>query len=138
IGEISNPRNILAVGGSGSRSLPFLALPIEGLTIVDVSSDQIHLIELKLETIRQLSHADALAFWTDESKEVRDEIFSKLSLPEKFKEFYRFQSEHSPNSAPLYWGKWEKTFQTFSKLTKMMFSEKIREGLFTADNPYEF
>ena len=138
LGEAIQPKYVLTVGGSGSRSLPFLGLPIENLTIVDVSADQLLLVELKLETIRQLSHADTLSFWTDESKEVRDRIFTKLKLADKFHEFYRFHSEDQPDSAPLYWGKWEKTFQTFSKLTKMLFSESVREGLFHTDKPYEF
>ena len=133
-----NAKNILTIGGSGSRSLPFLALPLEQLTIVDVSVDQLLLIELKLETIRQLSHADALSFWTDDSAEVRQAIFNKLKLPPKFHDFFKFHSDNNPASAPLYWGKWEKTFQTFSKLTKVMFSKKIRYGLFSAPHPYEF
>lgn len=138
LGKAMGAKNILTVGGSGSRALPFLALPLEQLTIVDVSADQLLLIELKLETIRQLSHADALSFWTDESLEIRNTIFRKLKLADKFSEFYKFHTESNPDSPPLYWGKWEKTFQTFAKLTKVLFSEKVREGLFTASNPYEY
>lgn len=138
LGEELGSKSVLTVGGSGSRSLPFLALPIEHLTIVDVSADQLLLVELKLETIRQLSYSDALAFWTDESKAVRDEIFKKLILTDKFKEFYKFHNESQGDSAPLYWGKWEKTFQTFSKLTQILFSREVREGLFTTDKPYDY
>jgi S-adenosylmethionine-diacylglycerol 3-amino-3-carboxypropyl transferase len=138
LGKSLNAKNILTVGGSGSRALPFLALPLESLTIVDVSADQLLLIELKLETIRQLSHADALSFWTDEDQELRETIFKKLKLADKFHEFFKFHTENNPSSPPLYWGKWEKTFQTFAKLTKVLFSEKVREGLFTAQDPYDY
>lgn len=131
-------KKVLSVGGSGSRALPFLALALEELTIVDVSPDQLLLIELKLETIRQLSHADALAFWTDEDPEIREAIFKKLKIADKFHDFFKFHSEKDPSLPPLYWGKWEKTFQTFAKLTKMFFSSKVRYGLFSAANPYEF
>lgn len=133
-----NVKKVLSVGGSGSRALPFLALGLEELTIVDVSPDQLLLIELKLETIRQLSHADALSFWTDEDPDIREAIFKKLKVADKFHDFFKFHTEKNPASPPLYWGKWEKTFQTFAKLTKILFSKKIRDGLFLAPDPYEF
>ena len=132
-----NAKNILTVGGSGSRALPFLALPLEYLTIVDVSADQLLLIELKLQTIKQLSHADALSFWTDDSLEVRQAIFKKLNLTDKLQDFFRFHTENDPLSPPLYWGKWEKTFQTFARITKVMFSQKVRDKLFLTQRPFE-
>lgn len=138
LAEAIKAQSVLTVGGSGSRSLPFLGLGIKNLTIVDVSADQLMLIELKLETIRQLLHSEAIAFWTEENQDVRDTIFSRLKLANKFQDFYRYHSKAQPHSAPLYWGKWEKTFQTFSRLTKLFFSREIREGLFLADRPYEF
>ncbi|MBA2404179.1 MAG: DUF3419 family protein [Bdellovibrionales bacterium] len=133
-----NLKSILTVGGSGSRALPFLALPLEHLTIVDVSPDQLLLIELKHQTIKQLSHADTLTFWTDESLQLRKEMFNKLKLDDKLHAFFKFHTDKNPSAAPLYWGKWEKTFQTFAKLTKVMFSEKVREGIFSAEDPYEY
>ena len=138
LAETLGSKNILTVGGSGSRALPFLALPLNQLRIVDVSPDQILLIQLKLETIRQLSHSDAIIFWTSSDITQRNNILKKLKLEDTLEAFYQFQSNTNPQSAPLYWGKWEKTFQTFSKITQFLFSEKTREGLFSSSNPYEF
>lgn len=131
-------KHVLSVGGSGARALPFLALPLETLRIVDVSADQILLIRLKLKTIRDLSREEAIDFWTHESRSRRDEVFLKLQDASKFEAFYRFHSEKNPDIPPLYWGKWEKTFRTFSKLTGLFFSKKIRENLFESDRPHAY
>lgn len=131
-------KNILTVGGSGSRALPFLALPIESLTIVDVSPDQLLFIELKLQTIKQLERQDAIHFWTSEDANLRETIFEKLNLEQKFKDFYQFHAGQNPKSPPLFWGKWEKTFITFSKITSKVFSASVREKLFSAENPHEY
>ena len=132
-----NSKKILTVGGSGSRALPFLALPLEALSIVDVSADQLMLIELKLLTIKQLEHQDAVLFWTSEETRVREEIFNKLKLEQKFQDFYHFHTEQNPKIAPLFWGKWEKTFIKISKITSFFFSKKLREALFTTDKPWQ-
>lgn len=131
-------KKVLTVGGSGSRALPFLALPIDELTIVDVSPDQLILIELKLETIKQLEHKEAVQFWTSEDGKLRSQIFSKLNLSSKLQEFYQFHLSLNPKNPPLYWGKWEKTFKTFSKITGFFFSQKLKEALFFSDKPYKF
>lgn len=135
-----NAKKILTVGGSGSRALPFLALDCDELTIVDVSSDQLLFIELKLATIKYLSFSDTLLFWTDENDDIRNQVYLKLktNLSEKLQQFFQFQLANNPHIPPLYWGKWEKTFATFAKLTKLFFSQEIREGLFCSSNPYEF
>ncbi len=133
-----NSRKILTVGGSGSRALPFLAGNPEELRIVDVSSDQLMLIELKLETIKQLTRSNAISFWTSENSHETEAIFNQLKLDDKFKQFFQFHLKNNPGVPPLYWGKWEKTFITFSKLTKLLFPQKVREGVFTASNPYKF
>ena len=131
-------KNILTVGGSGSRALPFLALPLHQLRIVDISADQILLIKFKLETIRQLSHADTLTFWTSSEAPQRAMILKKMNLEDNLQAFYQYHSRNNPQSAPLFWGKWEKTFQTFSKITQFLFPKKIREGLFSTSNPYGY
>lgn len=136
--RILKSKKVLTVGGSGSRALPFLALPIEELTIVDVSADQLIFIELKLETIKQLEHSEAIQFWTSENLETRSQIFAKLKLSSKLQDFYKFHNDQNPKNPPLYWGKWEKTFKTFSKLTKVFFSQKLKEALFFSDKPYKF
>lgn len=129
---------ILTVGGSGSRALPFLAVNPEELRIVDVSIDQLMLIELKLETIKQLTRSNAISFWTSVSDQETEAIFNQMKLDDKFKSFFQFHLKNNPGIPPLYWGKWEKTFITFSKLTRLLFSQKVREGVFTASNPYKF
>lgn len=132
-------KSILTVGGSGSRSLPFLGLPIERLKIVDVSPLQIKLIQFKLETIKQLTREEAIAFWHGEDQQKRKKILSALKLSEDLKEFISSQMElNGDDSAPLYWGKWEKTFQKFAKLAGLLYSEETRRGLFSATDSYAY
>lgn len=134
-----NYKSILTVGGSGSRSLPFLALPITALKIADVSLLQIKLIQFKLETIRQLSRKDALDFWIGENSERRKEILKKLKLDSDLRDFIDTQIElNGTTLPPLYWGKWEKTFLKFSRLAGLLFSERTRRNLFNASEPYEY
>jgi S-adenosylmethionine-diacylglycerol 3-amino-3-carboxypropyl transferase len=133
-----NAKSILTIGGSGSRCLPFMALPISHLKIVDVSADQILFIRFKLETIRQLSHLDCVEFWISPDGKNRDALFESLKLNQEFKDFYKFQRNHHRDQPPLFWGKWEKTFQTFSKITSLLFSRKVREGLFETSEPYAY
>ncbi len=131
-------KKILTVGGSGSRALPFLAVNPEELRIVDVSPDQLLLIELKLETIKQLTRSNAISFWTSVNDQETEAIFNQLKLDDKFKPFFLFHLKNNPGIPPLYWGKWEKTFIAFSKLTRLLFGQEVREGVFLAPNPYKF
>lgn len=138
LSRLLNSKNILTVGGSGARSLPFLSNPLESLTIVDLSPDQLLFIELKLETIKQLSYEDAICFWTDPSSKKRKELFDKLELRVAVRDFFYFYSSRNSEIPALYWGKWEKTFQKFSLLTALLFPKKIREELFHSDNSYDY
>lgn len=138
LSRILGAKKILTVGGSGSRSLPFLAHSLDSLTIVDLSPDQLLFIELKLETIKQLTYEDAICFWTEELKEKRESVFNQLNLRSELRDFFKFQSNQNADIPPLYWGKWEKTFRKFSLLTRLFFSKTIRENLFKADNPDSF
>jgi S-adenosylmethionine-diacylglycerol 3-amino-3-carboxypropyl transferase len=132
-------KSILTIGGSGSRALPFLALPVENLKIVDVSLLQVKLIQFKLETIRQLSRADALKFWIGEEPEARRNIVSKMKLDSDLKDFIDTQLDlNGDKSPPLYWGKWEKTFLTFSKIASFLYNEKTRRDLFDSKDPLGF
>jgi S-adenosylmethionine-diacylglycerol 3-amino-3-carboxypropyl transferase len=131
-------QRILAVGGSGSRSLPFLALPIKELRIVDVSQDQIYFIKVKLETIRKLTREECITFWTGVSYETRRRLFEKLELSPSLYTFFDYHLIANQTLPPLYWGKWERTFHTFSKLTAFFFSEDVRKGLFEATNPFSY
>lgn len=133
-----NSKAILSIGGSGSRCLPFLALPIDQLHIVDVSPQQILFIQFKLETIRQLTREDAITFWLSPESQVRQKILDSMKLTQELLAFYKAQDQHQPDHAPLFWGKWERTFQTFAKLTALFFSQTIREGLFQTQDSYNY
>lgn len=123
-------KNIFSVGGSGSRCLPFLALPIDSLDIVDVSPYQLKLIQLKLRTIKELSRKEALDVWHGQDSNLRNDILKKMGGMEEL------MTEDS--IPPLYHGKWERTFATFAKLSGLFFSEKTRRGIFEASNPYDY
>lgn len=131
IGELHS-KNILSVGGSGSRCLPFLALDIESLSIVDVSKEQILLIKFKLETIKQLTRKDAIELWTTKNLATRKSMASRLVLGPELISFSQFIL-NSPIPL-LYQGSWEQAFITFSKLTRFFFGHrKINELFITKD-----
>jgi len=136
LASTSRCKHILAVGGSGSRCLPFLANDIESLHIVDVSKEQLLLIQFKIESIKQLQRNEAIELWTSHDRERRTAILEKLKLGDEISSFARFMNE---NPLPfLYQGSWEKTFKTFSKLTKILFGEKVLKGLFESTHSYEY
>ena len=110
------PQNILTVCGSGGRSLPFLAHPIEKLTLVDLSGIQIELAQLKYITLSQLTYEDYLLFWgfppflPEENMRYRMSLFESLKLPqslrENFAELFKFHNAEGL----IYKGTWEKRY----------------------------
>lgn len=132
-------KKILTIGGSGARSLPFLALDeLKELYISDISEAQHALIKLKLTSIKKLERTECMAFWTTHQKSLRDELLEKMNPPKELREFYQFFNTKDSDIPILYWGKWERTFRTFSKLVKFFFSEKVRRGVFEAQDSYAF
>ncbi|MBY0470702.1 DUF3419 family protein [bacterium] len=135
-----NAKHVVSVAGSGGRVLPLLSRFPERLTCVDVSKEQLALTELRIESVRALSHEDFVAFWGYPPKamtpERRQECFEKINLTSGSQEFLRKYFEKRNWGSILYDGKWEKTFARLSRVNRSITGAKGL-GLFTALTPEE-
>lgn len=134
------PKTIFAVAGSGGRALPLLAAFPDELVCLDLSHEQLALVELRIALIKDYSYEDYLLFWgyppylDDLTNKRRQEIFENLKLSDDKKSFFReiFVNE---NWGPItYLGKWEKTFQLFSKVPQFLLGSKFINHLFSYES----
>ncbi|MDD0852849.1 DUF3419 family protein [Halobacteriovorax sp. GB3] len=118
------PKSIFAVAGSGSRALPLMQEGVEKLVCADVSSHQLYLTILRMETIRQFDFHDFLLFWGFppyggyDYGHKRRELFYNLELDDQAKEFFLDVYKELGWQSVLYEGKWEKTFKTLAKINR--------------------
>jgi S-adenosylmethionine-diacylglycerol 3-amino-3-carboxypropyl transferase len=130
------PKKILSVAGSGGRSLPLLVGNPSELHVIDLSEQQLWLGSLREETIRKCAHEDFLLFWGYPPYEGvayhrrRREIFFSLDLSSDAKKYFSSLFEELGWDSILYEGKWEKTFNKFSYVTRALMGPKLlRESL---------
>jgi len=121
-------RHVIAAAGSGSRIIPLLAKSPQQLTCVDLSIEQLALVELRLATVKYLTHQKFLAFWgytkgTMCNKERRD-IFENLALSPDAKNITSNIFNTNNWNPILYVGKWEKTFKKLSKIVRGLVGKK--------------
>lgn len=126
-----NTKHVLAVAGSGSRILPLLAKNPKKITCIDISSKQLYLTELRIETLRYLEYKEFLAFWSyppySLTPEDRKKIFQKFNLSNTARRFLNALFKENQWESLLYLGKWEKTFITLSKINKLITGKKASE-----------
>ena len=119
-----NPKKVLAVAGSGGRSLPLLCHGPSDLYCVDLSKEQIHLTELRSSCYKEFSLEDYLLFWgyppyePEDNTRKRNTLFNELELSNDCKHFFSRLYDEINWISPLYLGKWEKTFQVVAKIIK--------------------
>ena len=122
--EELKPKRVLAVAGSGGRSLPLLCHGPSDLYCVDLSKEQIHLTELRAAGYKDLSFDEYILFWgyppyePNENGQKRKDLFNKMTLSENCKSFFTKLYEQIDWASPLYLGKWEKTFQVVASVVK--------------------
>jgi S-adenosylmethionine-diacylglycerol 3-amino-3-carboxypropyl transferase len=130
--------HVCAIAGSGGRALPLLAKRPKRLTCVDLSEEQLKIAELRVESARQLSHEEWLAFWGYPPYPAppagREKIFAKIKLPEETGRFWQELFSAYAWESVLYEGKWEQTFVKLSKLNRLITGAK-GAGLFDAKKP---
>ena len=130
------PKKIISVCGSGSRCFPLLSDQTEELFLVDLSKEQLKLAKLRAETIKQFSYDEFILFWgyppyrPNENQQKRKELFKALELDLELTNFFKSLFEYQKWESILYIGKWEKTFNFFSKIVTKVLSEKTRDELF--------
>jgi S-adenosylmethionine-diacylglycerol 3-amino-3-carboxypropyl transferase len=126
-----HPKKILSVAGSGGRSLPLLTASPSELHVIDLSEQQLWLGSLREETIRKCIHEDFLLFWGYPPYDGvaynrrRREIFLTLSLSSEADKYFTTLFESVSWNSILYEGKWEKTFNKFSYVTRTLLGPKL-------------
>lgn len=125
--------HVAVVGGSGSRVLPLFAKNPKNVTCVDISPEQLLLVELRIETCRQLVHVEFLDFWgyphpekTQKNpspsaiRQRRKILFNKLILSVAVQSYFQKLFTHLDWQRLLYLGRWEQTFQKIAKITRLV------------------
>lgn len=137
------PKKILSVAGSGGRSLPLLAGSPAELHVVDLSAQQLWLGSLREETIRKCSHEDFLLFWGyppyDQIayNKKRKEIFQHLELSGEARGYFETLFTSVGWNTILYSGKWEKTFNKFSYITRIVMGPSVLKRSLACLTPEE-
>jgi len=128
------PNTIISVCGSGSRTLPLLASSPQKMICVDLASQQLGLLRLRIEVLKKLSYDEFLKFWgyapyanTSLNRNERKAMFEKLSLLASDWEYFYHLFTKNDWDTILYEGKWEKTFFIFSRFVYLMLKERRGE-----------
>lgn len=129
--------SVLTIAGSGSRVLPLVARAPERIICVDLSSSQLALTELRLALAREASHEDYLGVLGyppgEDSRSLRRHWVERLDLSPSTREFLvRWLGSHDWR-APIYLGRWERTFSRLSRLVQAMTGSAAR-GIFECRN----
>lgn len=139
----SNLNHVLSIAGSGGRIIPLLARSPRILTCVDLSQEQLFLTELRIESIRHLSHTEYLQFWgfptsMQEEEKVRDLFYVKRkplfllirSLSPAARSYFQNLFEKQKWKRILYLGRYERNARSLSRIIRF-FIGKAGFKLFT-------
>lgn len=124
---------IYTIAGSGSRVAPLALHNVEEIVYIDLSESQLLLTELRLESIKQLSHSDycSLFGFTKTTLEKRKTIFESLQLNLENKEKMRLMFESFKWDSILFSGRWEKTMLKLAKILDLFISKKTIQKMFS-------
>lgn len=128
--------HVVAVCGSGSRVLPLISKNPKCISVVDVSNFQLALCELRIESMRELSYSEFLAFWGYRSgvwgmsPQARKSLFERLNLRTESRHCLIQAFESQAWNSLLLAGRWERTFVLFSKIAKFILGEDRILGIF--------
>jgi S-adenosylmethionine-diacylglycerol 3-amino-3-carboxypropyl transferase len=110
---------VVCVAGSGARVLPLFAKAPKSLVCVDVSPQQLHLTELRIEAAKTLGLDDYRRFFGYGSQpfsaEERQEVFGRLNLSTDTKISLAELFSRSNWGPIIYLGRWD---QAFGKLAR--------------------
>jgi S-adenosylmethionine-diacylglycerol 3-amino-3-carboxypropyl transferase len=131
----SEKLNILSIGSAGCNCLSLLLLPDSRVTAVDLSTPQIHLINLKIAAIKSLTRHQYLHFFGYvDYNENRLEFYNKLKalLPKESIDYWNNNTDLLKEGI-IHKGKLESYFKVFfEKAIKSIFSND--ELSFLLDN----
>ncbi len=118
-------KNVFSIAGCGSRALPLLE-QCDQIVLNDVGPYQLALSRLRAALYRDLDFQDFLLFFdyppyhSQDNSRRRKEIFYKLDLNEQDKDFFFGVFSEIKWNSLLYYGRWERTFQTLSKALRVI------------------
>ncbi len=125
-----NPDSMFVVCGSGSRSVPLLSKNPKELHVVDLSIDQLMLFKLRYAANKALAYDEFLYFLGYNKASVRHQsradLFMKLDLDEKEKEYWKSKMDLWKDNGVLYLGKWEKHFMMLGRFYQKTISKNLR------------
>ncbi|MFM7368809.1 MAG: DUF3419 family protein, partial [Sphaerospermopsis kisseleviana] len=127
--DITSNDRVLAVTGSGCRTLSLLACNPKSLTSVDYSPGQNYLLELKLAAIRALSYEKLLQFFGVEDCQNRWEIFCSLENQISPQAFAYFQANRwAIDSGVLFAGRHELFYVRFvAPLMRLVYGRQMEQ-----------
>jgi S-adenosylmethionine-diacylglycerol 3-amino-3-carboxypropyl transferase len=119
--------SVLAVAGSGARVLPLLARGPATLTVIDLSSAQLALTELRIALARSAQRSEFLEFlgYRDASAARRLEIFHALPLSEETRALCQREADKWAPDGWIYLGKWESHFRKINRILRSMLGRRI-------------
>lgn len=120
-------KSVFSIAGCGSRALPLLE-QCENIVLNDVGPYQLSLSRLRaaLYKCQELDYQDFLIFFdfapyhAQDNSHRRKEIFHQLDLDESDREFFTGVFTEINWSSLLYYGRWERTFQTLNKAIRII------------------
>ena len=124
---------VAMVAGSGGRVIPMLSREPQHFTCVDIAPEQLFLTELRVATLRALSHEEFLAYWgyppVDMDAKTRQTVFSSLPLPGPTRQYLETFFRKIKYGPPVYQGRFEKMMGTLSRVNRI-FTGKRGRALF--------
>lgn len=133
LSKILKPKKVLSIAGSGGRAFPMLHEGLSDLYLVDVSTEQLYLCELRESTMRSLSFHDWMRFWgyppygKADYAHKRKEIFDSLELSSAARTYFISLYNSLNWETILYEGKWEKTFMALSRVLRTVMGKNYDE-----------
>lgn len=126
---------VLCVAGSGSRVLPLVARRPSRVVCVDVSPEQLHLTELRVQAARTLTHREYLQFFgyppAPADPDLRRRIFDRIPMSDPTRACFLDIFDHRGWESMLYDGRWERTFGKLARINGML-TRAAGRGLFEA------
>jgi S-adenosylmethionine-diacylglycerol 3-amino-3-carboxypropyl transferase len=128
--------HVAAVCGSGSRIIPLLCKRPQKISVIDLSKSQLGLCELRIQTLKSLTHEEFLKFWgyRKTHRDDRKKLFDRIELSSGNKKYFQQFMEKNQWESLLYAGRWEKTFVLFSRIAKVFLGKKTIERLFSCQS----
>lgn len=127
------PRRVLAVCGSGGRSLPLASYAQEALVCCDLSAPQLALARHREATLRQLKYQDFLLYWgfapfsARENSFLRKRLFQNLDLQPADQDYFADLYEQNGSAGLIYEGRWERTFTGIAKMGRRIVGSRYDE-----------